>query len=62
MATDGNEAKAKDSAVRPIYCDECGTQIGRRGNGRLILFGRHHGVKHETVLKIWKRGELGSSL
>lgn len=34
----------------PAYCDQCGTQIGYRKDGRLILFFRHHGKKHEHTV------------
>ena len=32
---------------KPIYC-ECGTKIGARQSGRVVIIARHHGQKHET--------------
>lgn len=36
---------------KPVYCDECGTQIGEILRGDLILFSRHHGERHQTTIK-----------
>jgi len=35
---------------KPVYCDECGSIIGEVRGGRVVVFSRHHGHRHETVL------------
>ena len=37
----------------PVYCgDGCGTQIGvRLADGKIVLWHRHHGHRHETTIK-----------
>jgi len=34
----------------PVYCDQCGTIIGEIRDDRVVVFSRHHGHRHQTVL------------
>ena len=46
------EALNKPAAPQPVYCDECGTQVGlAQEGGSFIIFGRHHGQRHETFVE-----------
>ncbi len=40
---------------KPVYCDECGVQIGEIKDDKVIVFGRHHGHRHETVVPLAKK-------
>lgn len=34
-----------------VLCTDCKSQIGRvESDGRIVIFSRHHGERHETVV------------
>ena len=48
----------KVTQPKPIYSGECGVKIGEVRGGIVVIFGRHHGQHHATVLQPGKAEKI----
>ncbi len=50
MVTSPQQQPNPPTNPTPVFCDECGTRIGVAQGDKIVVFGSHHGQKHQTVI------------